>query len=264
MGRDAVSSVSTNEPHDELHEAKTSPYAQILDRGYTILQKVLPPATIESALEEYLRTFEKLRSSRSDRLQISHDELHYQMQPDLEGVFGAPEILANPVALKWLRLALGPDLKLAYFNSNLARPGCGYQRVHRDHPPLFAGEMNVPTPPFLLVANILLCDFTIVNGSTEVWPGTHQLIDRPNTNETLDDRVRDLEPVRTNAPAGSIIIRDLRLWHRGTPNLTREPRIMLSLVYKRNWIRWRDHKSLEASPEVAQRWPDELRQMIRR
>jgi hypothetical protein len=72
MGRDAVSSVSTNEPHDELHEAKTSPYAQILDRGYTILQKVLPPATIESALEEYLRTFEKLRSTRSDRLQISH------------------------------------------------------------------------------------------------------------------------------------------------------------------------------------------------
>jgi ectoine hydroxylase-related dioxygenase (phytanoyl-CoA dioxygenase family) len=91
----------------------------------------------------------------------------------------------------------------------------------------------------MLVANVLLCDFTEQNGSTEVWPGTHLLCDAYQGRALpidLDGRARYLGSRRLNAPAGSIVLRDLRLWHRGTPNRSARPRAMLALVYRRGWL----------------------------
>ena len=39
--------------------------------------------------------------------------------------------------------------------------------------------------------------------------------------------------MRTNMPAGSTVVRDMRVWHRATPNRTNCRRTMMSLVYHR-------------------------------
>ena len=39
--------------------------------------------------------------------------------------------------------------------------------------------------------------------------------------------------LRANMPAGSTLVRDMRLWHRATPNRTDRRRTMLSMVYHR-------------------------------
>lgn len=44
-------------------------------------------------------------------------------------------------------------------------------------------------------------------------------------------------PIQPSLPKGSVIIRDLRLWHAGLPNKTDDPRVMLVMVLFPSWYR---------------------------
>jgi ectoine hydroxylase-related dioxygenase (phytanoyl-CoA dioxygenase family) len=136
--------------------------------------------------------------------------------------------------------------------------------VHRDSRPLFGTEFESPPPAHMLVANILLCDFTVENGSTEVWPGSHLLCDTYQGRAhplDLEERARYLPSRRLNAPAGSIVLRDLRLWHRGTPNRSGANRSMLSPVYRRSWL---GIAPAEVPPERLESWAPETRRLFDR
>src|SRR5262250_417992 len=82
-------------------------------------------------------------------------------------------------------------------------------------------------------SSVKSCDFTEENGSTEVWPGTHLIVDDgPEDGKALEGRAAQMASVRTNVPVGSLILRDLRTWHRGMPNDADHPRTMLAIVYQ--------------------------------
>ncbi len=109
-------------------------------------------------------------------------------------------------------------------------PGGRAQRVHRDRHVLAAhGARADAGPRFSL--DILLTDFTEENGATEVWPGSHRIVDRDALEASRTAERAALRPsTRIVAPAGSIVARDLRAWHRAMPNLTATPRLMLSVM----------------------------------
>jgi hypothetical protein len=44
-------------------------------------------------------------------------------------------------------------------------------------------------------------------------------------------------PVRGNARKGSVLIRDMRLWHRGTPNHSAATRFMIAMIHSVAWYR---------------------------
>lgn len=94
-------------------------------------------------------------------------------------------------------------------------------------------------------SNIPLVDVTEENGPLEIWPGgTHLNPDRAN-HDTLDGSVNPhLHIVRAAAhmhservlmPAGSVVVRDIRMWHRGTPNRSDYRRTNLAMIYNRSW-----------------------------
>jgi hypothetical protein len=78
-----------------------------------------------------------------------------------------------------------------------------------------------------------------------MWPGTHRDMragSRPTRSlevpvDWLDERRAQRPPVRLPAPKGALIIRDGRLWHRGTTNTTDEPRPMIAVCYYARWHR---------------------------
>ena len=104
-------------------------------------------------------------------------------------------------------------------------------------------KLPVALPTHMLVVNIPLVDFTEANGSTEVWPGTHLITDHEEALDPaeggaagrLEERAKTVSSIRTNMPAGSTVVRDMRVWHRATPNTTHRRRTMLSLVYHRHF-----------------------------
>jgi ectoine hydroxylase-related dioxygenase (phytanoyl-CoA dioxygenase family) len=112
-----------------------------------------------------------------------------------------------------------------------APPGGRAQRVHRDRHVLAGdGAAWDARPRFSL--DVLLTDFTEENGATEVWPGSHRIVDRDAVEASRAEERAALRPsVRIAASAGSIVARDLGAWHRATANRTSTPRLMLSVTF---------------------------------
>lgn len=92
---------------------------------------------------------------------------------------------------------------------------------------------DLPVPA--VTANFLTVDFTPVNGPTRQIPGTQ------NTREPIPSLDQEPEWMRLStvcpAPAGSALVRDVRAWHGGTPNLSDEPRAIPNVEYWAPWYR---------------------------
>ena len=123
---------------------------------------------------------------------------------------------------------------------NTAFPGSIKQNVHRDAGHIFP-EIRSAVPPLLLVVNVALDDFTADNGATEIWPCSHLLVDADEeesaTLKIPEERSKEHPSApKTTMTAGSVIVRDMRTWHRGMPNKTGQPRTMLMLVFYRQYF----------------------------
>jgi hypothetical protein len=165
----------------------------------------------------------------------------------------------NPWGLQVLAAIMGADIwgNSPYHTNTLApdhnwidvngvsAPGDAHvQVVHRDAAaPLIAlAPGALPPPPAAMILHILLVDFTEENGGTELWPGTHLVrddferemsaVNPPGYSaDHAEARAATVPSVRMHAPRGTIVVRDMRMWHRARHNRTARPRVMLSLVY---------------------------------
>lgn len=128
------------------------------------------------------------------------------------------------------------------------------QPVHSD------ADFAHPSHPFALVVNVPLVTMTPENGSTEIWLGTHNNSKKAQEGahgERASGRIKTdlLEarrgvrgPCQPVVKKGSVVIRDLRLWHAGMPNLTQEVRIMLAMIHFAPW--YRNRMRLELGEDV--------------
>ena len=93
-------------------------------------------------------------------------------------------------------------------------------------------------PPPYVCCNFLITDITPLNGPTRQIPGTQ------NSREPIPTLEDEPEWMKLStvcpAPAGSVLIRDVRAWHGGTPNLSEEVRAMPNLEYFAPWYRERN------------------------
>ena len=99
-----------------------------------------------------------------------------------------------------------------------------------------------PVIPARFGGYALIVDLGPENGSTEVWPGTHrdttiyvQAGDIKLPPEAVEARRAVRAPLQPTVRAGSVVIRDLRLWHAGMPNLTEQARPMIAMIH---WVSW--------------------------
>ena len=157
----------------------------------------------------------------------------------------------NPIATQITTSIMGPNPLWTFCSGNSAMPpteGSKPQRqpVHAD------ADFEHPSHPFALVINVPLIDFTPDNGSTEIWLGTHTgelaglKVQEGMHGERASGRIKQnlLEqrrsmraPCQPGVSKGSIMIRDLRLWHAGMPNWTDEVRVMLAMIHFAPWYR---------------------------
>ncbi len=143
----------------------------------------------------------------------------------VEAVFGNAAFAANPEAVTSI---------CTYFASDTPLPGSDYQRVHSDTQLLFP-ENRLSLPAYGLVLNIPLVDVTEENGPMEIWPGGTHLWPGGSDIAAL---AQEMPSRRVTMNAGSVLLRDLRMWHRGTPNHSDRSRPNIALVYTRPWYRF--------------------------
>lgn len=108
--------------------------------------------------------------------------------------------------------------------------------------------------PYICV-NFLPQDVTRLNGPTRQIPGTQ------NSRASIPSLEEEPEWMRLStvcpAPAGSIMIRDVRAWHGGTPNLSDKVRSIPNLEFYAPWFREPmvpgiDHQDFQKLSERAQ------------
>lgn len=113
-------------------------------------------------------------------------------------------------------------------------------------------DFDHPSSPFALVINIPLITMAPENGSTELWLGTHAMSSKECQEgehgerasgriklDMLDERRKFRGPCQPVVKKGSLVVRDLRLWHAGMPNYKAdEVRVMLAMIHFAGWYRY--------------------------
>jgi hypothetical protein len=229
---------------------------EIRSVGYTLLENGLPEALISEMLAAFDPLLEAKRASEPTNRGANRFQMHLPFAPP----FAHPLLYENPDVLAILENLFGQDYICTYFASDTPFPGSDYQRVHLDtRLPFPEGPFGVPV--YSVVLNVPLVDFTEENGPLEVWPNGTHMIAQPKDLE----RMATLMPsVRVLMKAGAILLRDARMWHRGTPSQGLRSRPNLALVYSRGWFRFEAYPyRIKIPREMYDNFTDKTKQMFR-
>jgi ectoine hydroxylase-related dioxygenase (phytanoyl-CoA dioxygenase family) len=238
-----------------VDDAQVQTYTDLLRlNGYCILENALPLDLIDRMRDR----FDELLAARAASEPSNRGVNRYQMYLPFEEPFAHPLVYEHPLVLRILERLMGPDLICTYFASDTPMPGADYQRVHSDTRLLFP-ETTLSLPCYGAVLNIPLVDATEENGSMEIWPGGSHLNPGRLDMATLAPQMQSL---RANMRAGSILLRDLRMWHRGTPHRGTRSRPNMALVYTRAWYRF-EQRPFEIRQSVIEALPEQVRRMFR-
>ncbi|CRG86569.1 hypothetical protein PISL3812_03579 [Talaromyces islandicus] len=159
--------------------------------------------------------------------------------PPLEKEWLFPEVFANKHGARIVSNILGPRPEVHFIRSNTLLATDERQMVHADI------RFEHPEHVFAIAFNTCLVDVGPENGTTELWLGTqntnlnyHRELGEPMiADDKLEERRKVRPPCYPRIKKGSIVLRDLRLWHAGMPNPTQDVRIMLAIVYYASWYK---------------------------
>lgn len=160
---------------------------------------------------------------------------------DLDRVFR--DLIDHPVAEGLVAALLGPDFIVSNFTANIARPGSESMMVHSDQSLVMPEPWHVPC-----AMNVIWCftDVRFDNGATLHVPGSHRIAARDDVPADLAERLVPFE-----APAGSIVAMDGRVWHTSGRNVTAdEDRALAFAFYCRPYVRPQFNHSVALRPEV--------------
>lgn len=172
-------------------------------------------------------------------------------------------LLHHPVVEAGLPPMMGERHLLSSLSAMIMRKGGVAQVLHTD-------QQFVPfKTPMAMVANILwmMVDFTDANGATRVVPGSH-LWDPPEIRVERDADGRDIliqpdvETIPAEAPAGSALVFDGRLWHGAGANRTDTPRPAIFSYYCQPYLRQQENIALSISDKVYADLTETERAMI--
>lgn len=225
--------------------------------GYFICENVLAPDTLESlqtafgkVLNDYIANHD---SNRGDNRFNTH--LY------VEGPFATEEFVANPLIVPLIHKLLGIDAACTWASADTPLPGSDYQFAHADGRPLFR-DQGLSLPMYAMAVNFPLVDFTRENGPLEIWPNGSHLV----SDVAPEVGVKGRDPEQVLMSAGSMLVRDNRMWHRGSPNFSQMARPNLALVYNRSWYRFEGeagHTPPAVSPETYAGWSVDVQRLFR-
>ncbi len=197
--------------------------------GYIVFESILSDDFVQTLYDTYMQHFNAYLQNPDP----TFGENHYRMFLPFDAPFNDPQIIENPRVIPILEDLLGEDFVCHYFASNTCLPGSSYQPAHSDVYNLFP-ESDIRTPPYHMVLNIPLVDMTFDNGPMEFWAGgTHY---NTLSMDEIGNYIDSIPSQMATMPKGSIMLRDGRMWHRGTPNKSDQPRPNIALVFTRAWL----------------------------
>jgi ectoine hydroxylase-related dioxygenase (phytanoyl-CoA dioxygenase family) len=240
--------VLTNLP--QLTKDLSQARRDVAETGVALVADALDPRDLKLARE---RTFEQLEAERERGCACIEGSGPNQR---LESLLNKGEIfrriVMNSPSHELARYLLGKEFLLSAMFANVINPGSAPQAIHIDQG--YVGMMpQAMTVSFLW----MLSDFTRENGGTLVIPGSHLWNTLPSFSA-----IRSIEPLAVEAPAGSVLMIDGRVWHGGGANRSTQPRPGLLSYFCRPYLRQKENFSLSLAPEVLETASPQLRALL--
>lgn len=200
--------------------------AEMRDVGWSIFPEILPPAQVASMRADALRWIERCKEMQINaginatgdgtaHHAVGADDaldafLHQHLfHPHLAHYFsGRPYILhaINPIC--------NAPHKTAYVHA-----------IHRDTATV------IPGYHFRINMLVMLDDFTVENGATQILPNSHGMLDKPSEEMFAQGHIS------LTGKAGSVVLFNSYLWHRGGKNTSAASRAAHTLSFGPAYIK---------------------------
>lgn len=226
--------------------------------GIVVLQNAINPTHLDKLNARMVPEAERLYARTETHRNFGTHTGNIQQEPVCEAEYIFEDVIANRFATSVIECMVGPNPAMRFYSANTAFNASGRQPVHIDI------DFDMPRVPFAFCVNVNLVETSAENGATEVWLGSHadtdqSVIDRESEHggvrqDLLDERRKISPGIQPGLPKGSLVIRDLRLWHAGMPNRTDDPRVMLVSIQFASWYRNNQKFRLPRSLEGRVDW----------
>ena len=187
------------------------------EHGLCVVQDVLDPAQLARVRAALYRAADddRVRGREAKfNFDYAQDDTNQRVWNLLSRDPVFSDLAEHPAALQLLRAFLGWPILLSNISANITGPGGGEMVLHAD-------QIYMPQPwSGIQGMNVGWCidRFADENGATRVVPGSHKLSRLPTDAELASDTVA------VEAPAGSIVVMEGRIWHKTGNNRTRDER----------------------------------------
>ena len=239
----APSQPKTPSPTRDLAQGLTD----IAEHGLAIVPDVLTGDALKRTREALYRAAEADRRRGREQkfgLDYAHDDTNQRVWNVLSRDPLFEDLAFHPLAIAYIRGVLGWPALLGNISANITGPGGGEMVLHADQ--IFVPEPWPAAPQGLNVA-WCLDDFTAENGATRFVPGSHTLNRAPGPEDAA------VATAAMQAPAGSIVVFESRVWHKTGHNSTAsESRAGVFAWYTRPIYRTQENWFLALRPEVRQ------------
>ena len=203
--------------------------------GFVIFRNFLPIDLLEG-MKEQLRPMldsETARQDAGDRTGLrGMKRMSFDIQwyiDKLKGPLDDDRFRRNSVVEELVDAVLG-TWRYGVTKVECPLKGSDFMNWHPDVPSETAVDPALAVRPTRLTFNVPLVDINDSNGPMEIIPGSHRL--RHDGAEKFIYSIPQLHSVKILMRRGDGLLRNGNLLHRGTPNLTDEPRILLDQTYR--------------------------------
>lgn len=230
----------------------TAHLAQLQTDGYTILERVIPDATVDALLDAVHQVETTFGSAPSNnRFEGSRTTRTYNLLARGE-IF--EQIPVQPEVLVLIESMLGPQCLVSSLASISIAPGERAQVIHADDQ-----IMPLAKPHAATVANSMwaLTDFTEANGATRVVPGSHLWDHGPDYFADAPSH----PSIPAEMPRGSVLVWHGSTWHGGGANASDDVRVGIAMNYCAGYIRQQENQQLGIPPEILAAFTPALRQL---
>jgi len=227
----------------------TDPSENLARDGYVILERAIDRVAIDE-LCAALAPFEAHRPMGRNAFEGLRSQRVYSLAGKGEPFLRLAE---HPDVLALVDRVLLPNYLLSTMQSIRLHPGEAAQSWHTDD--AFYLTPRPRARPLAITVVWAIEDFTADNGATELIPGSHRWgTEHPDT--------QTFEAVAAVMPAGSALVFDAALFHRGGNNRTSRTRLAISPQYCQPYLRPQESQLLIVPPDAARVCSDRMRAML--
>ena len=213
--------------------------------GYCILKGHFSISLVDNCRVAFLP---KLKTYLDNNVQLpNRGTSRYFLPMPFDPPCFVPEFFFDLEILAIVKSIMGDRIIADQLGCDVPLLGSSYQAAHVDYQrPLFHEFPDLILPTYMLAVSFGLTKIAQEDGAIELAPGTHAM-SREEAIDAVEASKIKLLPICMDV--GDVLIRHPWTLHRGTPNSTHSPRLLVTIRYVRDWYcdSSRDVNSIPAS-----------------